>query len=60
MATSESRLRAIDKYNLTHYARLDVRIPKDLSVKFADKCEEMGASKRSVVIQLIEEFLANE
>lgn len=60
MAISEAQRRATDKYNLENYARLDIRIPKDLSVKFKAKCETLGISQRAAVIELIENFIESE
>lgn len=60
MASSEAHIRAVQKYNLENYARLDIRIPKDLSVAFKAKCEASGMSQRAAVIELIEKFIENE
>lgn len=57
MAATKEQLEAISRYNLKTYARLDVRIPKELSAQLKEKCEKLGVSQRSVIIKAVEDFV---
>ncbi len=45
------------RYNEKTYTRIEVAVPKDMAVRFTEKCLQFGVSKRAVLMDAIQRFL---
>lgn len=45
------------RYNEKTYKRIYIQLPIDTVDKFKAKCERLGVSQRSVILEAVEEFL---
>jgi predicted DNA-binding protein len=48
------------RYNEKVYTQIALAVPKELAERFTEKCTELGISKRAVLIEAIEAFLAEK
>lgn len=45
------------RYNEKVYAQIAIQAPKDLAIKFKEKCKRENIPQRQVIIEAIENFL---
>lgn len=48
------------RYNDRVYARVSCDLPKETVEKFKDKCNSLGISQASIILEAIEKFLADD
>ena len=48
------------KYNERVYAQVATQIPKELAVKFKEKCIALGIPQRQVIMDAIKNFVEND